>query len=55
MRRKQGQGFEPERQPRNTVLKEDTEEVEWESEADRLLNADWLVFIHFGCKMCSWI
>ena len=36
MRRKQGQGFEPERQPRNTVLKEDTEEVEWESEAERL-------------------
>ena len=33
MRRKQGQGFESERQPRNTVLKEDTEEVEWESEA----------------------
>ena len=34
MRRKEGQGFEPE--TRNTVLKEDTEEVEWESEADRL-------------------
>ena len=33
MRRKQGQGFEPERQPRN---KEDTEEIEEGSEADRL-------------------
>ena len=55
MRRKQGQGLEFERQPRNTVLKEDTEEVKWESEADHLSNTDWLVFIHFGCKMCSWI
>ena len=44
MRRNQDQGFEPERQPRN---KEDTEEVEGESEADRLCTTDWLVFIHF--------
>lgn len=33
MRRNQNQGFEPERQPRN---KEDTEQIEGESETDRL-------------------
>ena len=48
--KKQGKEFQPERQPRN---KEDIEEVERESDANRLSNTDRLDLNHFSLYTAS--